>query len=138
MAVTTDIGEPDNIHPRNKQEVGRRLALIARAQVYGIAGAWSGPMFQSAGRDGAALRVRFTHAGDGLTARDKPLAGFVVAGADRIFHPATAKIDRDTLLVSAPGVKEPVAVRYAWANAPAANLYNGAGLPAAPFRSDNW
>ena len=138
MAVTIDLGDPGNVHPRNKQEVSRRLALIARHQVYGIPGDWCGPRFQSAEREGAAMRVHFTHAEAGLVAHDKPLTAFVIAGADRQFHPAVVRIERDTVLVSSPEVREPVAVRYAWANAPEANLFNGAGLPAAPFRSDEW
>ncbi len=138
MAVTIDIGDPDNIHPRNKQEVGRRLALIARHHIYDIPGDWTGPVFKAAVREGPALRVYFDHAGGGLVARDQPLASFQIAGADRHFYPAAARVERDTVLVSAPEVKEPVAVRYAWTNAPTANLYDGAGLPAAPFRSDDW
>jgi sialate O-acetylesterase len=138
MAVTIDIGEPDNDHPRNKQEVGRRLALIARHHLYGIPGNWSGPMFQSANREGAAMRVHFDHADNGLVAHDRPPTGFQIAGADRRFLPATARIERDTVVVSASEVPKPVAVRYAWTNAPAANLFDGAGLPAAPFRSDDW
>ena len=89
-------------------------------------------------REGAALRVRFTHAGTGLTARDRPLQSFQIAGVDRKFFPATARIDRHSVIVAAPQVSAPVAVRYAWSNSPEANLYNGAGLPAAPFRSDDW
>jgi sialate O-acetylesterase len=138
MAVTIDIGDPKDIHPRNKQEVGRRLALLAKAQVYDIPGDWSGPVFASAQSEGAALRVRFTHADGGLIADRKPLQSFELAGADRKFFPATARIDRETVVVSAPGVPEPVAVRYAWSNSPDANLFNGAGLPAVPFRSDSW
>jgi sialate O-acetylesterase len=138
QAVAIDIGDPDDIHPTHKQEVARRLALIARSQLYGAHVDSSGPLFLSATREGSAMRVRFTHAGTGLTARDRPLQSLQIAGADRRFFPATARIDRDTLVVSAPQVREPVAVRYAWFNAPDANLYNGAGLPAAPFRSDNW
>jgi len=138
QVVSIDIGNPDDIHPTNKQEVARRLALIAKAKVYGIAGDFSGPIFAEAVREKAALRVYFEHAGTGLTARDKPLQSFEVAGEDRIFRPAVAAIDGDTLLVSAPDVRVPVAVRYAWRNSPAANLFNGAGLPASPFRSDDW
>jgi len=138
QAVTIDIGNVDDIHPRNKQDVGRRLAAIAKAQVYRIPGDYSGPVFLSAEREKNALRVRFAHAVTGLIARDRPLQSFEVAGSDRVFRPARASIDGDTLLVSAPDVKEPVAVRYAWRNAPVVNLYNGAGLPAGPFRSDNW
>lgn len=138
QALAIDIGNPDDIHPTNKQDVGRRLALLAKSRVYGVTGADTGPTFAHAAREGSALRVTFTHAGDGLVAHDRPAQALEIAGADRVFHPATAKIVRDTLLVSAPEVKEPVAVRYAWTNAPLANLYNGSGLPAVPFRSDNW
>jgi sialate O-acetylesterase len=84
-----------------------------------------------------AMRVRFTHA-DGLVAHDKPVQSLELAGADRVFHPAEGKIERGTLLVFSTKVREPVAVRYAFSNAPEANLYNGAGLPAVPFRSDDW
>ena len=138
MAVTIDIGNPKDIHPLNKQELGRRLALIAKARVYGIGGDFSGPMLERITREGAALRVHFSHAATGLIAYDKPVQSLEIAGADRKFYPATAGIEHGTLLVSAPAVKEPVAVRYAWSNAPVANLYNGAGLPAPPFRSDPW
>ncbi len=138
QAVAIDLGDSDDIHPTNKQEVGRRLALIARANVYGIPTHFSGPRFASAERESSALRVRFTHASGGLVAHHKPVQSLQIAGADRKFYPATAKIERDTLLVSAPEVKEPVAVRYAWSSDPEANLFDGAGLPAAPFRSDDW
>jgi len=138
MAVAIDIGDPNNIHPRNKQEVGRRLALIARHHLYNIPGDWSGPTFSSATREGAALRVRFAHTDGGLVAHARPADSFQIAGADRKFFPAVTRIDRDTVIVSSRDVKAPVAVRYAWTNAPDANLFNGAGLPAAPFRSDDW
>ena len=138
MAVTIDLGDAEVLHPTNKQDVGRRLALLAKAKVYGIPGDAEGPEFAGATREGAALRVKFAHADGGLLAHDKPVQSLEIAGADKVFHAATAKIQRDTLLVSAPDVREPVAVRYAWINAPVANLSNGAGLPAAPFRSDNW
>jgi sialate O-acetylesterase len=138
QAVAIDIGEPGNVHPRNKQEVGRRLALIAKAKVYSIPVDCSGPVFQRAEPEGAGLRVRFSSTGEGLTASGKPLQSFEVAGADRVFHPASAVIQGDSILVRSAEVRLPVAVRYAWRNAPEANLYNGAGLPAAPFRSDDW
>ena len=138
QALAIDLGDPQEIHPTNKQEVGRRLALLAKNRVYGLTTADTGPTFLAATREGAALRVTFAHAGDGLVAHDRPVQSLEVAGADRVFRPATAQIIRDTLLVSAPEVRDPVAVRYAWFNAPEANLYNGSGLPAAPFRSDNW
>ncbi|HEY0945058.1 MAG TPA: sialate O-acetylesterase [Opitutaceae bacterium] len=138
QALAIDIGNPDDIHPTNKQEVGRRLALIAKTRIYEVPGDFSGPQFVSATPEGAAMRVRFNYADNGLTAGAKPLQSFVIAGADRKFYPATARIERDTVVVSAPEVKEPVAVRYAWSNSPEANLFNGAGLPACPFRSDSW
>jgi sialate O-acetylesterase len=138
MAVAIDLGEHNNIHPRNKQEVGRRLALIAETRLYGIPGDDSGPMFADATREGSTLRVHFTHADNGLIAHENPVQSLELAGADKIFHPAQGRIEGETLLVSSPDVKDPVAVRYAWSNDPEANLFNGAGLPAAPFRSDTW
>jgi sialate O-acetylesterase len=138
QALAIDIGNPDNIHPTNKQEVGRRLALIARAKTYHIPCDWSGPVFASATPERGAMRVRFAHNEGGLLAHDRPVQSLEVAGADRKFHPAQGRIEGATLVVSAPEAPAPVAVRYAWKNAPEANLFNGAGLPAAPFRSDNW
>jgi sialate O-acetylesterase len=138
MAVAIDIGDPHDIHPTNKQEVARRLALLAKAKVYGISLDFSGPVFAFTTTEGSALRVRFDQAATGLIAGNRPVQSLEIAGADRKFYPATGKIQLNTLLVSAREVKEPVAVRYAWTNAPVANLYNGAGLPAAPFRSDDW
>ncbi|MBI4622986.1 MAG: sialate O-acetylesterase [Verrucomicrobia bacterium] len=138
QALAIDIGNPNDIHPTNKQDVGRRLALLAKTRIYGIVGDDTGPTFAGIGREGLALRVRFAHAGGGLIAHDKPVQSLEIAGADRVFHRAEGKIERDTLLVSSPAVRDPVAVRYAWQNAPEANLYNGAGLPAVPFRSDVW
>jgi sialate O-acetylesterase len=146
QALAIDIGDPKDIHPTNKQEVGLRLALLARNRVYGIFGDDTGPTFVSATREGAAratgpgqaMRVRFSHASGGLVSHDKPVQSLELAGVDRVFHPADGRIDRDTLIVTAFAVREPVAVRYAWTNAPDANLYNGAGLPAVPFRSDEW
>ena len=138
QALAIDVGNPRDIHPTNKQEVGRRLALLARNRVYGITGDDTGPTFVSAVREGSAMRVRLAHAAGGLIARDKPIQSLEVAGADRVFQPAVGRIERETLLVASLLVREPVAVRYAWSNSPEANLYNGAGLPAAPFRSDDW
>jgi sialate O-acetylesterase len=138
MAVAMDIGDAKTIHPHDKQEVGRRLALIAKAKVYGITGDYSGPMFESAEREGPALRVHFRYADTGLTSADKPLQSFEVAGADRKFYPAAAAIAGATVVARAPEVPAPVAVRYAWRDYAEANLFNGAGLPAAPFRSDGW
>ena len=138
QAVAIDIGEPGNAYPRNKREVGRRLALIAKATVYSIPVDYLGPAFAGASAEGSSMRVQFSNAGDGLTASGRPLQSFEVAGADRIFHAGVASIQGDTVVVRSSAVKLPVAVRYAWRNAPEANLHNGAGLPAAPFRSDDW
>ena len=142
QALAIDLGDPKNIHPTNKQEVGRRLALLAKNRIYGIVCDDTGPTFASATREalphgGMALRVRFTHA-DGLVAHDKPVQSLEIAGADRVFQAAEGRIEGGTLLVFSPRVREPVAVRYAFTNAPEANLYNGAGLPAVPFRTDEW
>jgi sialate O-acetylesterase len=137
MAVIIDIGQADNVHPVNKQDVGHRLALLAEAGTYGMSVECHGPEFAGMTREGGALRVRFEHATGGLIAKGQVQA-LEVAGADRVFHDATGVIDGATLVVSSPDVPEPVAVRYAWTNAPTANLYNKAGLPAVPFRSDDW
>ena len=136
QAITIDVGDRDDIHPSHKQPVGRRLALLAQARVYGLPSADSGPVFVRAVRKGPALRVVFNHA-EGLRA-EGDVQALEIAGADRLFHPAQGAIDGTALLVSSPAVDEPVAVRYAWSPSPAANLYNLAGLPAAPFRSDDW
>lgn len=138
MAVTIDCGDPLDIHPQNKPTVGRRLAALALAQIYRVPCDWSGPRFAGAAREGSAMRVRFTHVDTGLIAERQLPSAFELAGADRKFYPATATLDRDTVIVKSPEVPEPVAVRYAWSNTPVANLFNGAGLPAAPFRSDDW
>jgi sialate O-acetylesterase len=126
QAIAIDIGDPRNIHPANKQEVGRRLALLALNRVYDLVTDDTGPTFASATREGATLRVRFEHASGGLIARDRPVQSLELAGAEGVFLPAEGRIDRDTLIVRSPSVREPVAVRYAWFNAPDANLYNGA------------
>jgi sialate O-acetylesterase len=137
MAVTIDIGDRHNVHPKDKQDVGDRLTRIALAEAYGQPVEPSGPEYQSAAVAGATLRLEFSHLGGGLVARGGPLQTFEVAGADGKFVPAAAMIDGATLVVSAPGVPTPVAARYAWASYPeGCNLYNAAGLPAAPFRTD--
>jgi sialate O-acetylesterase len=139
MAVAIDIGEAKDIHPKNKQEVGRRLALNALEKNYGRDIAFSGPMYKSMSVKGGEIVVKFTHAGDELVAKGgDALKGFAIAGADKKFVWADAKIKGKTVVVSSPGVDKPVAVRYAWANNPVCNLYNGAGLPASPFRTDTW
>jgi len=138
MAVIIDIGEADDIHPKNKQEVGRRLALWALAKTYGRNVIYSGPLYREMRKEGAAIRIFFDEVDGGLTARGPELKGFVIAGPDKIFHWAQARIDGNTVLVSAPEEPEPAAVRYGWANNPPCNLYNKAGLPASPFRTDAW
>ncbi len=139
MAVTADVGEPLDIHPRYKQEVGRRLALAARAIAYGDELAHSGPIYTSHAVEGDAVRLRFRHTGGGLLAASEPLRGFTVAGNDRRFVWADAGIDGDTVVVRSDAVPRPVAVRYAWADDPGpCDLYNGEGLPASPFRTDDW
>lgn len=137
MAVTIDIGDPKDIHPRNKQEVGRRLALLARAKVYGEKIASESPRAVSFERQGSAMRVRLSSA-EGLVIRSESPVDFEVAGADRVFHSASAIIRDGALVVSSPEVPAPSAVRYAWRNSPRASLFNGEGLPVAPFRSDTW
>ena len=137
VALAIDIGDAKDIHPRNKQDVGRRLALDALALTYGRPVEYSGPVFQSATAEGNALRLSFDHTGGGLVAKgDGPLKGFAVAGEDGKFAWADAKIDGDAVVVSSPKVEHPRTVRYAWVDNPEANFANKAGLPALPFRSD--
>jgi len=140
LAVACDVGDAHNIHPPNKQPVGGRLALIARATVYGEKDLeYSGPLYKGMKVQGDTIRLAFTHLGGGLTVTNGDVLGsFVIAGADSKFVPAVAKIDGDVVLVSSPEVKQPVAVRYAWADNPTCTLYNRAGLPASPFRTDDW
>ncbi len=138
MAVTIDIGDENDIHPRNKLDVGRRLAAWALAGTYGQKVIPSGPLFESYTINGSEVRIRFKHA-DGLKTIDGgPLKGFALAGEDRRFVWADARIEGDTVIVSSPKISKPVAVRYGWADNPIANLYNKAGLPASPFRTDDW
>jgi len=139
MAVTIDIGEAKDIHPKNKQEVGRRLALNALAKTYGKDIPYSGPMYESMKIEGNKVRMHFTNADGGLKIKGgKQLKGFAIAGADKKFVWAKAKIDGNDVIVWNSKIKNPVAVRYAWAANPVCNLYNGAGLPASPFRTDDW
>ncbi len=137
MAVTIDVGDPDNVHPADKQTVAARLALAARALAYGESVEYSGPLFRQATPDGDAVRVWFDHAAHGLVARGAALQGFEIAGEDGHFVPATARIDGNTVVVSSAAVAAPKLVRYGWANAPAVNLYNSDGLPASPFTSED-
>jgi sialate O-acetylesterase len=138
MAVAIDIGEAMDIHPKNKQDVGRRLALAALGTVYGRDVVFSGPMYRSHSVEGDAVRVEFDHLGGGLEARGGALKGFTIAGEDRRFVWADAEIDGDAVVVRSSGIATPAAVRYAWAANPDCNLYNRAGLPAVPFRTDDW
>jgi len=139
MGINLDIGEERDIHPKNKQEVGRRLSLWALGTVYGRdVPATSGPLPAGHQVRGNEIVVRFIHANGGLAAKDGALSGFVIAGEDRIWKPAAARIAGDSVVVSNPDVPQPVAVRYAWENYPTATLYNSAGLPATPFRTDTW
>lgn len=136
MAVTIDIGNPANVHPADKQDVGHRLALAALDLAYGEQVEDSGPLYRQTTGDGSALRVWFDHDASGLVAKGGPLTGFEVAGADHKFVAATAWIEGASVVVSSPEVPEPEFVRYGWANSPTVNLFNGAGLPASPFTSE--
>ncbi|HEX5400640.1 MAG TPA: sialate O-acetylesterase [Verrucomicrobiae bacterium] len=136
MAVTIDCGDANDIHPAHKQPVGARLALAARALAYGEKVEYAGPLYDSMKIDGANAVLTFTHLGGGLVAKDGDLKGFTIAGVDKVFHRAQAKIVGRTIVVNSPDVSQPVAVRYGWANVPEGNLFNRAGLPASPFRTD--
>jgi len=136
MAVAIDIGDAANIHPKNKQEVGRRLALAARALVYGEGVPFSGPIYDRMSVAGHSMRIRFKQADGGLVGKDGALTGFAIAGEVGAFHWAEATIEGKSVVVSSPKVPRPRAVRYGWADNPPVNLYNGAGLPASPFRTD--
>lgn len=135
MAVAIDVGNPDDIHPRDKQTVGTRLAAAARAISHGENIVYSGPLFRMAAPESPAVRVFFDHTGSGLSARGGALKGFEIAGADRKFVAAEARIDGATVVVSSPAVPAPLYVRYAWSDNPDCNLYNAEGFPASPFRS---
>ncbi len=139
MAVTIDVGDADDIHPKNKQAVGERLARAARATVYGQDIIYAGPRYRGMRVEGDRIRLSFDHVGGGLVAQAGPLRRFAIAGADRNFRWAHAVIDGDTVVVHHPEVPNPLAVRYAWSTNPeGCNLYNRAGLPASPFRTDDW
>lgn len=138
MAVNIDIGNPKDIHPTTKDEVGRRLALLAEALTYGKNVAWSGPEYEGYEIEGKQIRLRFSHA-EGMKAKDGlRLTGFAIAGPDHKFHWADARVDGSTVVVSAKEVECPLAVRYAWDDNPDCNLTNASGLPASPFRTDRW
>ena len=140
MAVIIDIGEADDIHPRNKTDVGERLARWALANTYGHDSlVYSGPLYREMEKEGREVRLHFDHVGGGLTTPEgEPLMGFAIAGPDSVFVQGEARIEDGTVVVSSPYVDNPMAVRYGWANNPEATLYNEAGLPASPFRTDKW
>jgi len=139
MAVTIDLGDPKDVHPHKKREVGERLALWALGTTYKEPTEYSGPLFASMKIEDNSIRLQFTHAASGLEARgDSILHGFAVAGEERKFHWAEAHIEGDVVVVSSADVAKPVAVRYAWGDSPVCNLFNKDGLPASPFRTDNW
>lgn len=141
MAVIIDVGNADDIHPKNKQDVGKRLALAALKKVYGQ-GVYTSPTYESMQIDGNVVRIKFKETGKGLVVKNNYgyVNGFTVAGADKKFHWAKATIENEnTVVISCDAVAEPIAVRYAWANNPHdVNLYNSEGLPADPFRTDDW
>jgi sialate O-acetylesterase len=139
LAVTLGLGNARDIHPKRKQGVGQRLALWALGTTYKKDIVYSGPLYKSSSAGGGKIVIAFDHVGGGLSSTDgKPLAGFAISGEDRKFVSASAKIVGGTVEVSSPLVKAPVAVRYAWAPNPKWNLTNKEGLPASPFRTDNW
>lgn len=139
MAVTLDIGNPEDIHPQKKVEVGQRLALWAFAKAYGMNDiVYSGPIYKKMKIEKDKIRIYFDYTGSGLVSRGGPLTHFEIAGKDRIFVKADAVIDGNTVLVSSKSVKEPVAVRFAWHDIAEPNLFNEEGLPASSFRTDDW
>ncbi len=139
MVVTTDIGDVNDIHPTNKQEVGRRLALWALAKTYGKTDlVYSGPLYREAKIEGNKIRIFFDHVDGGLVVKGEELTHFQIAGADGEFKPAKAVIDGETVVVWNEEVANPVAVRFGWSDDAEPNLFNAAGLPASPFRTDNF
>lgn len=137
MAVITDLGDKDDIHPRKKEPVGHRLALAAEGIAYGKSVVYSGPAYKELAVEGNRAIVTFDHA-KGLAASEGELKGFAIAGRDQKFHWATGEIKGDQVILTSPNVPNPVAVRYGWADYPVVNLVNKAGLPASPFRTDNF
>jgi sialate O-acetylesterase len=138
MAVIIDIGEANDIHPKNKQDVGKRLALWALAKTYGKTIVYSGPIYTLMEVQGNKAILHFSNVGGGLMAKGDSLKGFAIAGEDKKFVWADANIVGNTIVVSSDKVAVPVAVRYAWSKNPVCNLYNKEGLPATPFRTDTW
>lgn len=138
MAVITDVGDPVDIHPTKKEPVGGRLALAARGIAYGEKIEYSGPVYKNMKIDGNTIVLSFDHAKSGLEARGGELTGFAIAGSDHKFVWAKAEIKGNKVVVSSPSVAQPVAVRYGWADCPVVNLWNKDGLPATPFRTDDF
>ncbi len=138
MAVITDLGNRSDIHPKQKAPVGARLALAARAIAYGEKIVYSGPIYSNMKVEGGKVVLSFKHVGGGLVAKDGELKGFTIAGKDQKFVPAKAEISGEQVVVGSPEVTEPVAVRYGWLNCPEVNLFNKEGLPASPFRTDDF
>jgi sialate O-acetylesterase len=138
LAVTVDTGEADNIHPAEKQTVGERLALCALAKEFGKQISCAGPTLRAVEKISGALKLQFKNTEGGLVVKGDKLEEFSIAGSDRKWHWAEAKLADDAVIVSSTEVPEPVAARYAWQANPRATLFNGAGLPAAPFRTDDW
>jgi sialate O-acetylesterase len=138
MAVAIDVGDIGDIHPRNKQPVGARLALSARAVAYGEKIVHSGPVYKSMKIEGDKVSLSFNHTGGGLEARGGELKGFIIAGEDKVWHEAKAEIKGKRVIVTSAEVAKPVAVRYGWMKYPTCNLYHQEGLPATPFRTDDW
>ena len=137
-AVITDVGDENDIHPKRKEPVGGRLALAALAVAYGEKVVHDGPIYDAVKFDGPRAILSFKSVGQGLEAKDGPLTGFTVAGEDMKFHEAKAEIKGDAVVVASDQVEKPVAVRYGWTNTPAVNLFNKDGLPASPFRTDDF
>jgi sialate O-acetylesterase len=140
MVVTTDIGDTKDIHPSNKQDIGKRLARWALARTYGRQDlVYSGPLYRSMEVEGSRVRIHFDHTGSGLTSSDgKRLTRFEIAGDDQRFVAARATVDGDTIVVANDEVSDPVAVRFGWHQEAEPNLSNREGLPASPFRTDRW
>ena len=138
VAVITDVGEKDDIHPKKKEPVGVRLAMAARGIAYGEKIEFSGPVYKAMKVKGNQAILSFDHARSGLEARDGDLTGFAICGPDKKFVWAKAEIHGETVVVTSPEVAQPVAVRYGWADFPVVNLWNRDGLPASPFRTDDW
>jgi sialate O-acetylesterase len=140
MVVVSDlVDNVKDIHPRNKQDVGKRLANWALAETYGIQGlVYKNPIYESMKAEKKGIRITFANAKNGLAAHGGDLACFEIAGSDKVFYPAMAKIEGNTVLVSSKTVKVPVAVRFSFSNDAIGNLFNQEGLPVAPFRTDDW